>query len=376
MSAGARTSLRDGSTVSATHLSLATPTDYVLHRDACSYGYFLLSPNAWDPGTGSLWRVLTLGAHRAKPRAVLVHISQAVRRASGRSSAKVTAKQAAPLVVVCRPAISASEAEEVRAQLVRMLRLDESAETIAAFHRKDPRFASGGHGRLMRSPTLFEDIIKTVTSCNMQWPGTMSMNRKLCEVLGTVARLGRGERLPEGVEAHGFPTPRQVATARASTLRARCRTGYRDQRMIAIAKRFVLPVAKGGLDASKLEDPATTDDVVMEMLLELPGIGPYAAANIMQLLGRYHRLPLDSESVRHGRMVLGMRGSSAQVMRRVKAHFAPFGEHAFRSYWFELREFYESVHGPAHLWAKETTGKLFTAALLKKKAKKRATKGR
>jgi hypothetical protein len=80
--------------------------------------------------------------------------------------------------------------------------------------------------------------------------------------------------------------------------------------------------------------------------------------------------------VRHGRMVLGMRGSSAQVMRRVKAHFAPFGEHAFRSYWFELREFYESVHGPAHLWAKETTGKLFTAALLKKKAKKRATKGR
>jgi hypothetical protein len=44
------------------------------------------------------------------------------------------------------------------------------------------------------------------------------------------------------------------------------------------------------------------------MLIALPGVGPYAAANIMQLLGRYHRLPLDTESVAHGRNVLGLKG--------------------------------------------------------------------
>jgi 3-methyladenine DNA glycosylase/8-oxoguanine DNA glycosylase len=273
--------------------------------------------------------------------------------------------QGAALRVVCRPALIAGEAEVVRAQLTRMLRLDEQASTIADFHAKDPRFAKGGHGRLMRSPTLFEDVIKTVTSCNMQWPGTMSMNDKLCAVLGTRVRLGEG--VPQGVEAHAFPTPAQLARARASTLRARCRTGYRDQRMIDIAKRFAKPAAKGGVDVAMLENPRTPDEDVLAVLLSLPGIGPYAAANILQLLGRYHRLPLDSESVRHGRTVLGMKGSTTQVMRAVKAHYAPFGEHAFRSYWFELREFYESVHGPAHTWDKNTTGRLFTAAVLRKK---------
>ena len=52
------------------------------------------------------------------------------------------------------------------------------------------------------------------------------------------------------------------------------------------------------------------------------------------------------------------------IMKRVGAHFAPFGKHAFRSYWFELWAFYESKRGPSHTWERETTGKSFTAAAL------------
>ncbi len=37
----------------------------------------------------------------------------------------------------------------------------------------------------------------------------------------------------------------------------------------------------------------------------------------MQLLGRYHRLPLDSESVRHGKTVLGFQGTHKQIMKRI-----------------------------------------------------------
>ena len=36
------------------------------------------------------------------------------------------------------------------------------------------------------------------------------------------------------------------------------------------------------------------DDACEEALLALPGVGPYAAAHAMQLLGRHHRLILDS----------------------------------------------------------------------------------
>lgn len=101
-------------------------------------------------------------------------------------------------------------------------------------------------------------------------------------------------------------------------------------------------------------------------LLALPGIGPYAAANVMQLLGRYSRVAIDTESVRHGKAVLGMTGTAKQIEKQVVAHFEPFGEHRFRSYWFELWDFYEKKHGPAWTWERDSTGKMFTAASLTK----------
>jgi 3-methyladenine DNA glycosylase/8-oxoguanine DNA glycosylase len=212
---------------------------------------------------------------------------------------------------------------------------------------------------LFRSPTLFEDVIKTVTSCNVQWPGTITMNQRLCEVVGAKVRLG-------GVTAHAFPSAKQLAKVSAGTLRGRCRVGYRDKRIVELARLFSTHVKRGGIDQAMLQDPATPDDVLFRTLVDLPGIGPYAAANIMQLLGRYGRLPLDTESVRHGRTMLGLRGSSAQVMKKVHAHFAPMGDQAFRSYWFEMWTFYESKHGPAWTWERSTTGRLFTAAHLNK----------
>lgn len=324
-------------------IKVGVPADYDLPRDACSYGYFVLAPNYWDVKGQALWRVFDLGR-----RAVLAKATQP--KGAGTS-----------LTIWTGEKLAKPEAAALRIQLSRMLRLDEDAAHIAKFHTLDPRFACNGRGRLFRSPTLFEDVIKTVTSCNVTWPSTMQMNRRLCEVLGKKATTPKNAPL-----AHAFPTPSKLARTIAATLRARCRVGYRDVRMIALARLFTLPPSKGGIDQARLANPATPDEAVFELLIELPGIGPYAAANIMQLLGRYSRLPLDTESVRHGKAVLGMKGSSAQIMRRVKKHFAPFGAHAFRSYWFELWELYERKHGPSHTWERDQTGKLFTAAALNK----------
>lgn len=322
-------------------IKVATPTDYHLARDVCSYGYFVLAPNYWDTKARVLWRVFDLG-----PRAVLARVSQ--RTSPGGSLSVWTGEKLTKL-----------EAATLRAQLTRMLRLDESAAHLAQFHALDPRFAPSGKGRLLRSPTLFEDVIKTVTSCNVTWPGTIQMNRRLCEVLGKRAPVAK-----EAPQAHAFPTPAKLARANPATLRARCRVGYRDTRLIELARLFTLSPARGGVDEAWLTAPDTPDDVVFKYLVGLPGIGPYAAANIMQLLGRYSRLPLDTESVRHGRTVLGMKGTSAQIMKRVKRHFEPFGPHAFRSYWFELWDVYEAKHGPSYTWERDSTGKLFTAAAL------------
>jgi 3-methyladenine DNA glycosylase/8-oxoguanine DNA glycosylase len=219
----------------------------------------------------------------------------------------------------------------------------------------------------MRSPTFFEDVIKTVTSCNVTWPSTVNMNRRLCEAMGSMASPGPSTRShPGGAHfVHSFPAPERLARVRAATLRSRCSVGYRDARIIELARLFTLSSVRGGIDSAWFENPGTSDDAIHAALLELPGIGPYAAANIMQLLGRYARLPLDTESLRHAKSILGMTGSEREILKRMHTHYAPFGEHAFRSYWLELWEFYESHRGPAWTWERETTGKSFTAALLK-----------
>jgi len=337
----------------------ATPADYILARDYCSYGYFLLAPNDWDPSTAAFRRVLSLASG-----AVTVRVSQ--------PGANANIETGAPLEIYAEKKLNRDEWTQVHASLVRMLRLDEDAAVIGSFHKLDPRWAvksrssrsfnlkrskSGpGRGRLMRSPTFFEDVIKTVTSCNVTWPSTVNMNRRLCEALG--------ERTPTG--GYAFPTAEKLARVNPATLRARCGVGYRDQRIVDLAKLFRTPASRGGIDPAWYENPATPDDEIYNALVELPGIGPYAAANIMQLLGRYARLPLDTESIRHAKNVLGMTGSDRDLMKRLQAHYAPFGPHAFRSYWFELWTFYESRQGPAWTWERETTAKAFTAAALKK----------
>lgn len=313
-----------------TSLTITPPDDFDLGRDVCSYGYFLLEPNHWDPEAQTLARVLDpLGT---PTRAVIDQ------RPSGSLRARFDRT------------LSRSEQAEARAQITRMLSLDLPADEVADFHRTDPRWKKSGRARLFRSPTLFEDIVKTVTSCNVAWPSTMTMNRRLCEVMGAKSVSG----------ARAFPTAAKLARANPATLRARCRVGYRDVRIVELARLTV----RGGIDEAWLTDPSTDDDAVFKFLKSLPGIGPYAAGNIMQLLGRYSRLALDTESLRHARTVLGMEGADAALMKRLSAHYEPFGRHKFRSYWFELWNFYESRRGPAHTWDKHTTGSTFTAAQL------------
>jgi 3-methyladenine DNA glycosylase/8-oxoguanine DNA glycosylase len=345
--------------------TLAVPTDYFLPRDYCSYGYFLLWPNHWDVHQQVFSRALELASGP-----VLIRVSQ------GRPGEPRAARVGRELDLSASRMLRKADWRAVLEAITRMLRLDEDAAAVRAFHRLDPRWkkpaamaATGdarvgnvhraaardaaGRGRLMRSASLFEDVIKTVTSCNVQWPSTIVMNRRLCEVVGV--RVADA-----GPVTHAFPSPRALARTRATTLRSRCRTGYRDARIIELARMF----AQGEIDAAWLADPATPDEAVYEALIEWPGIGPYAAANIMQLLGRYSRLPLDTESVRHGKTVLAMKGTDRQIMKKIDRHFAPFGAHKFRSYWFELWAYYEARRGPSWTWDRDTTGTTFTARQL------------
>ena len=67
----------------------------------------------------------------------------------------------------------------ILAQLRHMLRLDEDLSMFYAVAREDPAlaWAAGGAGRMLRSPTVYEDVVKTVCTTNCAWSGTVRQVR-------------------------------------------------------------------------------------------------------------------------------------------------------------------------------------------------------
>jgi 3-methyladenine DNA glycosylase/8-oxoguanine DNA glycosylase len=160
-----------------------------------------------------------------------------------------------------------------------MLRLDEDLSRFYALIADDGELAwvAQGAGRMLRSPTVFEDVIKTVCTTNCAWSGTVRMVTALVEHLG--------------IDGRTFPSPAAMAQAPGEFYTDVARAGYRGPYLRAIAAS----VADGTLDLEALDGRSDlSDEEVAERLLALPGVGPYAAAHIMMLLGRYGRLILDS----------------------------------------------------------------------------------
>jgi 3-methyladenine DNA glycosylase/8-oxoguanine DNA glycosylase len=160
-----------------------------------------------------------------------------------------------------------------------MLRLDEDLSRFYALVAADDELSwvTRGAGRMLRSPTVFEDVIKTVCTTNCAWSGTVRMVTALVEQLG--------------IEGRTFPSPQAMAEAPADFYKDVARAGYRGPYLQAIAGA----VADGSLDLEELDGRSDLpDEEVAARLLALPGVGPYAAAHVMMLLGRYGRLILDS----------------------------------------------------------------------------------
>jgi len=306
-------------------ITVSTPKGFDLPRAVCSYGYFLLAPNRWNPQTHRLHRPMRGQKDRLIHTVIGPHGRDRIR-------------------MVCDRCVNRTEAAMLRQQLTRMLRLDED---FRPWHKLHPTARRARFDRLFRSPTLFEDMVKTITGCNVTWPNTMRMNTLLCE------HIGKG----------GFPTPQQLAATRTDTLKRTCKVGYRAKRILLLARH----VAHGRFDLSWFEDPSRSTEEIFKGLLEIYGIGEYAASNLCQLLSRYDRLAIDTETYRHFRQRHGIATpkNPKQLHKQIEAHFAKYAPYQFLAYWFDLWRGYESHAGDARSWDAAEHGPSFTAANLK-----------
>jgi 3-methyladenine DNA glycosylase/8-oxoguanine DNA glycosylase len=203
-----------------------------------------------------------------------------------------------------------------------MFRLDEDLSAFYELVREgDLSWCATGAGRMLRAPTVFEDVVKTICTTNTAWSGTRKMTNALVDNLGVEAPGGR----------RTFPTAEAMAAADETFYREVVRAGYRGPYL----KKLATDVADGTTDLEELNDPQLPDDEVAARLLALPGVGPYAAAHVMLTsLGRYSRLVLDSWTRPTYRKLSGGRGAlkDATIERRFKR----YGEWAGLAFWLYL----------------------------------------
>ena len=179
--------------------------------------------------------------------------------------------------------ISRKAEEKILRGVRHILRLDENFGEFYRLTKKIKALEWIEHknaGRLLRSPTVFEDLIKTVCTTNCSWSLTKKMVTNLVEKLGEQAKTGE----------RAFPTAEAMASVSPDFYREEIRAGYRSPYFAEIAEQ----AASGKINPeSWLDSDLPTEELKKEMK-RIKGVGDYAAENLLKLVGRYDGLALDS----------------------------------------------------------------------------------
>jgi 3-methyladenine DNA glycosylase/8-oxoguanine DNA glycosylase len=233
----------------------------------------------------------------------------------------------------------------ILAQVRHVLSLDVDLMPFYAVAVEDPDLAwvLNGAGRMVRSLTVFEEVVKTICTTNTSWGGTTRMVNALVEHLGQKAP-GAPVTGPYG---RAFPTAEAMAAAPDRFYKKVAGAGYRGPYLKTLAK----DVASGRVELESLARRSREDlpdEEVAAQLQALPGVGPYAAAHIMLMLGRYDRLILDSWTrPTYARLLGKKRPVSDPIIER---RFKRYGRYAGLAFWLLLTRDWLVDEAPSYPW--------------------------
>jgi 3-methyladenine DNA glycosylase/8-oxoguanine DNA glycosylase len=125
-----------------------------------------------------------------------------------------------------------------------------------------------------------------------------------------------------------FPNPAEIADSSPAVLREAVRVGYRAPAIHELAVR----VASGELDLESLKTSELPTLELRKELLKIKGVGPYAAANLLLILGRGDFIPVDSWALK---LVSHEWYDGGPVTpKQVEEAFEEWGEFKGLAYWF------------------------------------------
>lgn len=176
-----------------------------------------------------------------------------------------------------------SNEEKILREVRHILRLDDDLSEFYKLVKKEKSLkwiSTICAGRLLRSPTVWEDLVKTLCTTNCSWSATKKMTSNLVEKLGKPAKNGK----------KAFPTAESMAEVSADFYREEIRAGYRAPFFIELAEA----VANGKLDVEKWLNSGLDGKDLKKEMKKIKGVGDYAAENLLKLVGNYEGLALDS----------------------------------------------------------------------------------
>jgi len=284
-------------------LGIDAPASFNFKRTVLSHGWCELKPFEFNASSFRLTRVLDLPDRGP----VTVEILQ--------NNGAVT--------IQSRARLSTANNSRVQRAVRHMLRLDDNMDEFYKNVAQDPAFqwiADEGAGRLLRAPTVFEDLVKMVCTTNCSWALTEVMVNQLVRHLGRKTQDGR----------YSFPSPAAMARMPESFYRKVIRAGYRAPYIRDLARK----VASGELDVeSWLSSQMHGYDLKRE-IKAVKGVGDYTAENMLKLLGRYHGLALDSW-VRGKYSKLHARGRAVSD-KKIERHYKRFGDWSGLVLWCDM----------------------------------------
>lgn len=296
-------------------IQLASATPYDFAQSVQDYGWIGLAPCLWLENGQMLRRVERLTSGNV----ILIHIAPGgEERGSGLETALLEAQLDAG------EPLTATEEEEIIAKLRWMLRLDED---LSSFYER-AQASDGlwtevrtGRGRLLRSPTLFEDVVKTICTTNTTWRQTKGMVQRLVDYLGS--------SYPQDPDLKAFPAPEQIEAAGIEFLQKEIRLGYRS----AYVHQLAQEVVSGERDLTRLKESDLPTPELKKELLTIKGVGEYAANTLLMALGRYGELALDSEmrAFVKEKYFDGQQVTDAEIL----AVYDEWDQWRYLAYWFD-----------------------------------------
>ena len=276
-------------------IEIATPEGFRFWLSVWSTGWCVLEPFSVDEDAQTLHRV-----HRLDTGKTL------------RFTARQEEKGRVAVHLESMDKLEEGEYREIEETLRSCLRIDEDFTAFYETLRDYPELSWApeiGAGPSLRSPTVYEDLVKTIATTNASWGLTRGMVRRLCEKLGDAY-----------ADAPTFPTPEALNRVTQEYLRAEVKSGYRSPYLVEATRKIVA----GELDVESWRGSPLDSSSLRKEIKAVKGIGDYAADNIMKLLGRYDFLALDSWMRRRFSELHG--GGEPVPDEAIEEHYAPHGE--------------------------------------------------